>query len=90
VLAVDQRNPAQVHAGDSLTVSSNGFLCGYFANDGKPVEYWLVLSGSTPGGESFRFARSTHQKTARSPSVRQLRHAHAGCPIRLSAPRYPR
>ena len=47
--------PAQVHAGESLRVSSSGFQCGYLANDGKPVEYWLVLSGSTPGAESFRF-----------------------------------
>ena len=47
--------PAEVRAGDSLTVSSTGFRCGYLANDGKPVEYWLVLSGSTPAAESFRF-----------------------------------
>jgi len=47
--------PTELHAGDSLRVSSTGFKCGYEANDGKPVEYWLVLTRSTPSAESFRF-----------------------------------
>ena len=48
-------SPTEVHAGDPLTVTSTGFKCGYLANDGKPVAYWLVLSGATAGTESFRF-----------------------------------
>jgi hypothetical protein len=72
--------PAQVHAGESLRVSSTGFRCGYLANDGNPVEYWLVLSSSTPGAESFRFG------PINPPQTGEFTFTVPG-PIRLSARR---
>lgn len=56
-------SPAEVHASEPLTVSSTGFQCGYEANDGKPVEYWLVLASATPGAASFRFGPINPPKT---------------------------
>lgn len=50
-----EASPRQPEPGNSVTVSSSGFDCGYLANDGSPAEYWLVITSTLEGSQPLRF-----------------------------------
>jgi hypothetical protein len=54
--------PTPAHAGDTVTVHSRGFGCGYLANDGNAVEYWVVVTAGE-GGPPLRFGPVPHHET---------------------------